>query len=58
MELNLFMITMLPLAMYFSLVFEDLSPKNKHLFKIMSIALLTATAIVGIILDINIYIGG
>ena len=57
MKFNLFMITILPLAMYFSLVFEDLSPKNKHLFKIMSIALLTATAIVGIILDINVYIG-
>ena len=58
MEFNLFIIIVLPLAMYFSLIFEDLSPKNKHLFRVMSIALLTATAIVGIILDINVYIGG
>ena len=57
MELNLFLITLLPLAIFFSIVLEDIIPSKRKLFKIISIALLIANALLGVIMEVNIYIG-
>ena len=57
-EVSLIIIICIPLISLFIFVCEELTQKGKKIFSVLSIVLLILMAIVGIILDINIYIGG
>ena len=55
MELSLLMIVGIPLLSIFIFICEEMTQKGKKLFSILSIALLVLMAIVGVILDVNVY---
>ena len=58
MELSLIIIVFIPLISLFIFVCEELTQKGKKIYSVLSIVLLILMAVVGVILDINIYIGG
>lgn len=57
MDITLLMFTGIPLLLLFVIICEEMVPKGKKLFNVLSIALLVLMAIVGVVLDINVYIG-
>ena len=57
MELSLLMIVGIPLLSISIFICEEITPKYKKLFNILSLALIVLMAIVGVILDINVYMG-
>ena len=57
MDLTLLIIIGIPLLTISTFMCEEMTSKDKKLINILSIILLFLMAIVGVVLDINVYIG-
>ena len=57
MDLTLLVITGIPLFTIFTFLCEEMTSDDKKIFGILSVVLLVLMAIVGVALDVNVYIG-